>query len=206
VSSTETVVASQLRRVAIHPLRPFRNSGHSDQNYRSLSTAPYPSAKWGTGVIAMHLINQLYNLNSSFTMAPSIAQLTSTQNFTIPPYQRPEQTKEDLDWAPLVNIDVSRFDEPGEKQRLAAQLEDTIRNVGFWIVTGHGITDEEIRRALTIGNGFFHLPMEEKVKVPIDLGNDLNWGYREPVRMMGPTGYKESVETVLSMNVLLMIV
>jgi hypothetical protein len=41
--------------------------------------------------------------------------------------------------------------------------------------------------------------MEEKVKAPIDLGNDLNWGYREPVREMGPTGHKESVETVPSL-------
>lgn len=116
--------------------------------------------------------------------------------YEIPPYERPPPTKENLDWAPLVTIDVSHFDEPGEKQRLAAQLEDTICNVGFWIVTGHGIPDEEVKRMLAIGNAFFKLPMEEKVKVPIDLGNDLNWGYREPTRALGDSGWKESVETV----------
>ena len=89
------------------------------------------------------------------------------------------------------------MDEAREKHaRLAAQLEDTIRNVGFWIVTGHGIPDEEVKRMLAIGNAFFKLPMEEKVKVPIDLGNDLNWGYREPTRALGDSGWKESVETV----------
>jgi isopenicillin N synthase-like dioxygenase len=130
-------------------------------------------------------------------MAPSIAQIpVDSTTIPVPKYQRPQQTKEELEWAPLVEIDISRFDEPGEKQRLAAQLEDAVRNVGFWIVTGHGIKDEEVLRQLAIATAFFHLPMEEKVKVPIDLGNDMNWGYREPVREMGPTGYKESVETV----------
>ena len=128
-------------------------------------------------------------------MAPSIAASAETI-WPVPEYKRPEQTKEELDWAPLVEIDISRFNESGEKQRLAAQLEDAVRNVGFWIVTGHGIKDEEVLRQLAIADGFFKLPMEEKVKVPIDLGNDLNWGYREPVREMGNTGLKESVETV----------
>jgi isopenicillin N synthase-like dioxygenase len=59
---------------------------------------------------------------------------------------------------------------------LAAQLEDAVRNVGFWIVTGHGIKDEEVVRQLALASAFFHLPMEEKVKAPIDLENDLNWG------------------------------
>jgi isopenicillin N synthase-like dioxygenase len=131
-------------------------------------------------------------------MAPSVAQLDSTDpsKLEIPPYQRPAETQEDLEWAPLVEINISRFNEPGEKQKLAAKLEDAVRNVGFWIVTGHGITDEEVLRQLAIATAFFHLPMEEKVKAPIDLGNDLNWGYREPVRDMGDTGLKESVETV----------
>jgi isopenicillin N synthase-like dioxygenase len=109
-------------------------------------------------------------------MAPSIAQATDVGSWPVPKYERPAQTKEDLEWAPLVEIDVSRFDEPGEKQRLAAKLEDAVRNVGFWIVTGHGIKDEEVLRQLAIATAFFHLPMEEKIKVPIDLGNELNWG------------------------------
>lgn len=129
-------------------------------------------------------------------MAPSMAQATDAGSWPVLKYQRPAQTKEDLEWAPLVEIDISKFDQPGEKQRLAAKLEDAVRNVGFWIVTGHGIEDEEVVHQLAIANTFFHLPMEEKVKVPIDLGKDLNWGFREPVREMGPTGLKESVQTV----------
>jgi hypothetical protein len=130
-------------------------------------------------------------------MVPSIAQAPIDLN--TPPvrnYQRPPQTREELDWAPLVELDISRFDEPGEKPKLAAQLEEAVRNVGFWIVTGHGITDEEVLRQLAIATAFYKLPMEEKAKVHIDLANNLNWGYREPVRDMGPTGLKECVESV----------
>ena len=37
--------------------------------------------------------------------------------------------------------------------------------------------------------------MSQKVKVPIDLGRDHNWGYREPTRKLGGSGWTESVET-----------
>ena len=130
-------------------------------------------------------------------MVPSIAQAHIDPNTSpVRKYQRPPQTKEELDWAPLVELDISRFDEPGENLKLAAQLEEAVRNVGFWIVTGHGITDEEVLRQLAIATAFYKLPTEEKAKVHIDLANNLNWGYREPVRDMGPTGLKECVESV----------
>jgi hypothetical protein len=134
-------------------------------------------------------------------MPPSIAAPITTSEidyttYPVPEYRRPDQTKDELDYAPLVEIDISRFYEPGEKERLAAQLDDAVRNVGFWIVTGHGIKDEEVVRMLALGNAFFNLPMEEKVKVRNDFANNLNWGYREPVRFMGPTGLKECTESV----------
>jgi len=135
-------------------------------------------------------------------MPPSIAEANTTASeidystYPVPEYRRPDETKDELDYAPLVEIDISRFHEPGEKERLAAQLEDAVRNVGFWIITGHGIKDEEVLRMLALGTAFYKLPMEEKVKVRNDFANNLNWGYREPTRFMGPTGLKECVESV----------
>ena len=43
------------------------------------------------------------------------------------------------------------------------------------LCTGHRVKDEDIIRIPAIAHGFFHLPMEEKVKVPVDLATDLNW-------------------------------
>ena len=120
---------------------------------------------------------------------------TYSTQWPVSAYSRPPMTDTNLDWAPLVEIDISRFDEPGEKQRLAAQLEDAVKNVGFWIVKGHGISDEEVLRQLAIANAFFKLPKDEKLKVQIDLAHDHNYGYRNPVRKLGDTGFTESVET-----------
>jgi isopenicillin N synthase-like dioxygenase len=97
-----------------------------------------------------------------------------------------------------VEIDFTNWDEPGEKQRLADQLHHAVRDVGFYIVKGHGITDEEVLEVLQIANSYFHtLGVEEKRKNPIDLGAGQSFGYREPTRYFGDTGIKETLETVL---------
>jgi len=124
-------------------------------------------------------------------------QSEAQSKWPIEDYQRPAFTKQDLKWAPLVLVDISKFwDSPEERIKLAAELEHSIRQVGFWIVTGHGISDEEVLKVLSIGNAFFNLPMEEKRKVPIDLPNHKNWGYREPTKPIGQDAkWIESVET-----------
>ena len=63
------------------------------------------------------------------TVAPAVE---TTKKVLVKPWARPSQTKEDLPWAPLPRIDLSRFDEPGGKQALAAELTDAIHRVGFW--------------------------------------------------------------------------
>lgn len=40
-----------------------------------------------------------------------------------------------VDWADLVTLDLSQFDLPGGKQRLAHQLRDAVHNVGFFYVS-----------------------------------------------------------------------
>ena len=121
-----------------------------------------------------------------------------TSKWPIRPYQRPPLTTDTtVKYAPLVEIDVSRFDEPGEKQRLADQLHHAVRDVGFYIVKGHAITDEEVLEILGIANTYFHnLSLEEKRRNPIDLGAGQSFGYREPTRYFGDTGIKETLETV----------
>jgi len=118
----------------------------------------------------------------------------------IQPYSRPPLTTDkSIKYAPLVEIDVSNWDAPGEKQRLADQLHHAVRDVGFYIVKGHGITDEEVLEILAIANTYFHnLPLEEKRKNPIDLATGQSFGYREPTRYFGDTGIKEKLETVPS--------
>jgi gibberellin 2-oxidase len=114
----------------------------------------------------------------------------------VKPWSRPQQTKEDLEWAELPKIDLARFDEPGGKQELAKQLYDAVTKVGFWVVTGSGIEDERVLRQFSIGNTFFKEPLEEKRRFPCNFAEGEYFGYRENSRWIGDTGVKDNVEMV----------
>lgn len=45
---------------------------------------------------------------------------------SIPKWERPQKTKYELDWADLSIIDLSEFDQPGGKQKLADQLKNAV--------------------------------------------------------------------------------
>ncbi|KAI9046059.1 Clavaminate synthase-like protein [Aspergillus affinis] len=130
-------------------------------------------------------------------MAPSAVEqetLVSTEKVLIKPWTRPGPTKEDLEWAPLVQIDLSRFDEPGGKEELAKQLYDAVTRVGFWVVVGHGIDDDRVLRQFSFGNAFFKEPIEEKRSFPCNFAEGEYFGYRENERWIGDTGVKDNVE------------
>ncbi|KUJ17670.1 gibberellin 2-oxidase [Mollisia scopiformis] len=131
-------------------------------------------------------------------MAPSAtepqSQFSTTDRVLVKPWSRPAPTKEDLDWAPLVKIDLSHFDEPGGKQELARQLYDAVTNVGFWVVINTGLDDERVLRQFSIGNTFFKEPLEEKRKAPCNFAEGEYFGYRENSRWVGDTGVKENIE------------
>ncbi|KAF1851286.1 gibberellin 2-oxidase [Cucurbitaria berberidis CBS 394.84] len=129
-------------------------------------------------------------------MAPSAIETTNqaTNKLLVKPWSRPEQTKEDLEWAPLTTIDLARFDEPGGKQDLAQQLYDAITRVGFWVVTNSGIDDERVLKQFSIGNTFFKEDLEEKRKFPCNFAEGEYFGYRENSRWIGDTGVKENIE------------
>jgi len=44
----------------------------------------------------------------------------------LPKWKRPAKTKENLDWADIKVIDLSNFDEPGVKEKLAGELRDAV--------------------------------------------------------------------------------
>ncbi|EKG17700.1 Isopenicillin N synthase [Macrophomina phaseolina MS6] len=96
----------------------------------------------------------------------------------LPRYVQIPETKHELDWADLATLDLSQFDAPGGKQKLAAQLFDAIQNVGFFYVVNFGLTQEEVDRQFAIGKEVFKLPMEEKLK------------YRAKLEEGGYNGYK----------------
>ncbi|CAG8961286.1 hypothetical protein HYFRA_00013565 [Hymenoscyphus fraxineus] len=115
---------------------------------------------------------------------------------TLSPYKQIPETKEDLDWAELVTLDLSLWDKPGGKEKLAAQLEHASQHVGFFYVTNFGISQEEVDRQFALGREFYKLPLEEKLKFysQEDLDNGEYNGYRPAgLRQLGE-GIVDNIE------------
>jgi hypothetical protein len=104
-----------------------------------------------------------------------------------------------VDWADLEALDISLLDQPGGKQALADTVLRFINkngtknnypeypfsitmitksNAGFFYVTGHGLTDDDINRQYAIGQTLFQLPLEEKMKYLCDTANGDFRGYK----------------------------
>lgn len=121
------------------------------------------------------------------------AQVLS-QPTPLPKYEQVEVTKEELDWADLVTLDLEDFDRPGGKDRLAKQLFDAVQNIGFFYVTNFGLNQDEVDRQFAIGKEFFNLPMDEKLKYRADLENGGYNGYKPlGLREIKP-GYFDNTE------------
>ncbi|KAF2099076.1 Clavaminate synthase-like protein [Rhizodiscina lignyota] len=83
-------------------------------------------------------------------------------------YQGIKETTAELEWADLITIDLSKFDEPGGKAKLAAQLKHAISTVGFFYVTNFGLSEEEVDEQFALAKAIFDLPAEEKQKYRVD--------------------------------------
>ncbi|KAL7624707.1 hypothetical protein AAE478_006278 [Parahypoxylon ruwenzoriense] len=123
-----------------------------------------------------------------------VARQFNGEKVLIKPWTRPKKTSENLEYAELPKIDLSRFDEPGGKQELAKQLYDAVTRVGFWSVINTGIDDERVLRQFSFGNAFFKEPLEERRRFPCNFAEGEYFGYRENSRWVGDTGIKENVE------------
>ncbi|KAF1936588.1 2OG-Fe(II) oxygenase superfamily protein [Clathrospora elynae] len=96
----------------------------------------------------------------------------------LPIYHQVPETKYELDWADLATLDLSVFDTPGGKQKLAKQLFDAIDKIGFFYITNFGLSQEAVDRQFAIGKELFELSTEEKLKYRADLENGGYNGYK----------------------------
>jgi isopenicillin N synthase-like dioxygenase len=103
-----------------------------------------------------------------------------------------------VDWADLATLDLSQFDQPDGKEKLAKQLFQAIQNIGqhsivpcsvfdafhahlelgFFYIINFGLSQEDVDRQFSIGKEIFKLPIEEKLK------------YRAELEKGGYNGYK----------------
>ncbi|KAJ6588727.1 Clavaminate synthase-like protein [Mycena capillaripes] len=88
------------------------------------------------------------------------------------------ETKEQLDWADLVTVDLSELGTLEGKKQQADILISAVREKGFFYVKGFGISQEKVNRQFAMGKNFYELPLEEKLKyVPQGLDEGQFNGY-----------------------------
>ncbi|ESK90300.1 flavonol synthase [Moniliophthora roreri MCA 2997] len=83
-------------------------------------------------------------------------------------YQYVPETKENLDWADLVTIDLSLYDTQEGKKQLASTLISALREKGFFYVKNFNISQERVNRQFALGREFYELPLEEKLKYKVE--------------------------------------
>lgn len=109
-------------------------------------------------------------------------------------YSYVPETKEDLDWAELPTIDLSKYGTPEGNAELAQTLIEVIRTKGFFYVTNYGISQERVDKQFGLGHAFYNLPLEEKMKYQPDLdAGDYN-GYRPGGRRILNGGVRDKTE------------
>ena len=64
-------------------------------------------------------------------------------------------------------LDISPFlaGSTTDKVLLAKKLDEVCRNVGFFCLTGHGVSNKDFREIYDVSKAFFHLDVEEKRRV-----------------------------------------
>ncbi|KAF2087368.1 2OG-Fe(II) oxygenase superfamily protein [Saccharata proteae CBS 121410] len=122
---------------------------------------------------------------------------TTTTKITTPlRYQDTPETTAHLNWADLISLNLSIFDQPGGKQQLATQLRTAIHTIGFFYITNFGLTPSAIDSQFHLCNLIMDLPLSEKMTYVIDPslpGGPL--GYKPAGRYpLGDSGLRDNVE------------
>ncbi|PLB40013.1 putative oxidoreductase, 2OG-Fe(II) oxygenase family [Aspergillus candidus] len=104
------------------------------------------------------------------------------------------ESQQPLDYVDLTTIDLSLYDTPGGKQKLATQLKQAAHEVGFFYVTNFGLTQTQLNRQYAIGRDLYALPIEERLahRAPLEEGN-YN-GYRPLGAVEIAPGMRDNVE------------
>ncbi|KAF9074173.1 hypothetical protein BDP27DRAFT_1317421 [Rhodocollybia butyracea] len=77
-------------------------------------------------------------------------------------YNYVEETKENLDWADLVTVDLSQLSTPEGKRAQADILISALKERGFFYVKNFNISQERVNKQFALGKAFYDLPQEEK--------------------------------------------
>lgn len=94
----------------------------------------------------------------------------------------------------MATVDLSQYGTPESNAKLAQTLITALRTKGFFYVTGFDIAQEKVDRQFSLGQQFYELPLEEKLKYTPDLDNGEYNGYRPAGRRVVSAGVPDQIE------------
>lgn len=109
-------------------------------------------------------------------------------------YQDIPETTADLDLADLITIDLAKFDQPGGKRDLAAQLKHAISTVGFFYVTNFGVGEDEVDEQFAVAKRLFDMPAAEKQAHRVDAAKQGFFGWKPRGSREQQFGLRDSLE------------
>jgi isopenicillin N synthase-like dioxygenase len=77
---------------------------------------------------------------------------------------------------PVIDIGPFRKGDPKARQAVAAEVGRAIKDIGFLVITGHGVDPALVKEVQRVSNAFFDLPEDEKREV-IRPAPDVTRGY-----------------------------
>jgi isopenicillin N synthase-like dioxygenase len=77
---------------------------------------------------------------------------------------------------PIIDISPYRQSDAGARQTLVAEIDRTCREIGFMVISGHGVDPGLIMAVEEVSRTFFDLPLEEKMRI-VRPAPDVTRGY-----------------------------
>ena len=70
-----------------------------------------------------------------------------------------------MEAVPVLDISPYRHGDLAGRRALAAEVDRTCREIGFMVISGHGVESELIEEVDSLSRAFFDLPLEEKLRI-----------------------------------------
>ncbi|KAF5317464.1 hypothetical protein D9758_018041 [Tetrapyrgos nigripes] len=112
----------------------------------------------------------------------------------ITPYAFPPTTKDNLEYADLAIIDLSKMSTPEGRKELTAQLSRAMHETGFFYVINHGYTQEQTNRIFSIANLIFDDVSDEEKALYTGKSPTVYEGYKPKQTWKIQEGVRDQIE------------
>lgn len=95
-----------------------------------------------------------------------------------------------MDYIDLINLDMSKYDDPTTRQELANELYEGVTKHGFLTLSNHGITQERMESQVDLAHAIMTLPPEDKAPFEATPEEDAKGRYVgfKPAGVLGSKG------------------